>query len=209
MKRIFLIVLGLLLSIAAFAQSGRVQLTLSTNIGSNNSNKAEDIPFLPALDIKAAYMYPIGRFFEVGAGAGVGLSTLVHIESWGVVRDKGGMYSVSNYPSPNIPLFVIGKMKFCDRVDAPFFKMEIGHRMAWDEDNYGGYFNPYIFHVIPSLGCELGLGKHTWAFETGIEYMSYKRTCQAKPSDYLLSGGELEMSANNFNGVYLAATYFF
>lgn len=159
--------------------------------------------------LKAAYMYPIGRLFEVGVGAGVGLSTLVHIESWGIVSDKGVVQNISNYPSPNIPLFVIGKMNWFDRADTPFLKVEAGHRMAWDEDNYGSYFNPYIFHVIPSVGCELGSGKHTWAFEAGFEYMRYKKTHQVKLSDYLHQGGELQMSAKNFNGVYLAVTYSF
>ena len=208
MKRLLSIALGLTLGISAFAQ-GHIQLTLSTNIGPNNSNKAENMTFVPAMDIKAAYMYPIGRLFEVGVGAGVGLSTLTHSESWAITSEKGGVYTVNNYASPNIPLFVIGKMKCFDRPDTPFFKLEAGHRMAWDEDNYGGYFNPYIFHVIPSVGCELGSGKHTWAFEVGFEYMSYKKTHQPKLSDYLLKDGELTITANNFNGVYLAATYSF
>ena len=209
MKRLYAIALGLILSVSSFAQGGHIQLTLSTNIGPNNSNKAEDIDFVPALDIKAAYMYPVGRLFEVGAGAGVGLSTLVHVESWGVVSDNGEVYNVSNYFSPNIPLFVIGKMKWFDGEDTPFVKLEAGHRLAWDEDNYKGHFNPYIFHVIPSLGYEVSSGKHAWAFELGIEYMWYKKTYQAKKSDYLLAGGELNISANNYNGVYLAVSYSF
>lgn len=209
MKQFFTIALGLFLSFFAFAQNGHLQLTLSTNIGPNNSNKAEDIDFVPALDIKAAYMYPVSRLFEVGAGAGVGLSTLVHVESWGVVSGEVDVYNVSNYFSPNIPLFVIGKMKWFDRDDTPFVKLEVGHRMAWDEDNYNGYFNPYIFHVIPSLGYKVNNGKHSWAFELGFEYMWYKKTYQAKKSDYLLAGGEINISANNYNGVYLAVSYSF
>ena len=39
--------------------------------------------------------------------------------------------------------------------------------------------------------------------------MSYKKTHQPKLSDYLLKDGELTITANNFNGVYLAATYSF
>ena len=167
------------------------------------------MPFAPAVDIKAAYMYPLGRLFEVGAGAGVGLSTIIHTETEARTSSNKTFEEKGGFRSPSIPVFVIGKMKCFDRADTPFFKLEAGHRLAKVEDGYGGFFNPYIYHIIPSVGCELGLGKHSLAFEVGFEYMSYKKTHQAENTDNLISGGEVTASANNFNGVYLAATFAF
>lgn len=209
MKKVLSIFIGLFVSALAFGQGGHMQLTLSSNLGPNNSNEEAGMSFVPAIDIKASYNYQIGRLLEVGAGTGVGFSSIITFETRGINKETGAFESYDYSRSPSIPVFILGKMKWYDSPSAPFLKVEGGHRIAWVRNGYGGHFNPYIFHVIPSVGYEFSIGSHALDIEAGFEYMWYKKTHQCRLPENFSSGGRLDISANNYNGIYLAVSFGF
>lgn len=210
MKRLLLATLLSVVSMTiATAQPGHFQLSLSSNIGPNNHFVLLDNKYAPNMDIKTAYLFDVGSHLKLGAGTGVGLSTVISYETTGFVKDDGVVESIGNSVLPSIPVFAIAKMNYKKESSTPFFKVEVGHRFARMDDSYKGHFNPYLFNVIPSIGYDFAIGKHKLGLELGAEWISFKKTYQPAESDYLLSGGRMDLSADNFNGAYFAMTYIF
>ena len=209
MRKLVTISLCLLLPLLTQAQVGHLQLSLSTNFGPNNSNKPAEVSFIPNADLKVAYLFHLGNVFQLGAGVGVGMSTFTSFETEGVVTGEGPVHNFRTQMSPSVPIFAVSKLNIFNRPNTPFIKVEGGYRLAWADDSYKGRFNPYTFNVIPSIGYELAVGSHKLGVELGAEFMGYKKTYQPPKSDYLLDGGFLNITANNFNGVYFAVSFAF
>lgn len=206
---LIVVVLAIFSCLTVHAQTGHIQLSLSTNFGPNNEYKPENVGYSPNLDVKAAYLFHLGSRVQLGAGAGVGFSTFVHYETEKVVAGGDPSYQIMTTTSPSVPLFAVAKVKILDRPSTPFLKVEGGHRLAWAKDLNKGTFNPYLFNVIPSVGYEFEIGKNILGIEAGAEYMSFKEEHEVADPDNTWTGGKLLISADKFNGVYLAVSFSF